>query len=118
MERLEDVLKRLGLGSLTPLTATVEEADEPEPPCPICRGSGYICYDVPRDHPDFGRAVPCKCRTEEISVARRSKLERLSNLGALTRHRFDNLIADGRNPESPDHRHRFKVAVTTAQAFA
>jgi DNA replication protein DnaC len=118
MERLEDVLKRLGIGTLTPLTATVDEADATEPPCPICRGSGYICYDVPRDHPDFGRAVPCRCRTEEISVARRSKLERLSNLGALTRHRFDNLIADGRNPESPDHRHRFKVAVTTAQAFA
>ncbi|HZT05617.1 MAG TPA: ATP-binding protein, partial [Chloroflexota bacterium] len=86
--------------------------------CPTCRGSGYICFDVPRDHPDFGRAVPCACRSESLAQQRRARLERLSNLGPLTRLSFDTLIADGRNPETTEHRSRFRSAVEAAKSFA
>ncbi len=35
--------------------------------CPICNGIGYISYDLPVGHPEFGRAYPCPCRTGESS---------------------------------------------------
>ena len=118
MERLEDVLRRLALGRLVPAVVEPPDPEPAQPPCPICNGSGYICYDVPRDHADFGRAVPCKCRSEELTASRRAKLERLSNLGPLTRLTFDSLIGDGRNPETAEHRNRFRLAVSTAKDFA
>ena len=49
--------------------------------------------------PDFGRAWPCSCRATTITDARRSRLERLSNLGPLTRLTFDTLVKEGRSAE-------------------
>jgi DNA replication protein DnaC len=73
---------------------------------------------VPVGHPDFGKAFPCECRQAQLQVDRRHKLEELANLGPLTRLTFDNLIAEGRNPETAQHRERFRRAVAAAQAFA
>jgi DNA replication protein DnaC len=74
--------------------------------------------DVSRNHPDFGKAFPCECKSVEFAELRRQRLERLSNLGPLTRLTFDTLIADGRNPETADHRHRFRMALAAARSFA
>src|SRR5581483_9485827 len=108
MERLQDVLRRLRVLDGFPASGDPDGAEPGPPPCPMCHGRGFICYDVPRDHPDFGRLFPCRCRAETLAVERRSRLERLSNLGALTRLTFDTLIADGRNPETAEHRQRFR----------
>ena len=43
------------------------------------------------DDPRFGRAEPCSCILDETGEVRRSRLERISNLGALTRFTFDAL---------------------------
>ena len=40
------------------------------------------------DDPRFGRADPCACVLQEATEVRRSRLERISNLGALTRFTF------------------------------
>jgi DNA replication protein DnaC len=37
--------------------------------CPICQGAGFLRRDVPVDHPDFGRAVPCQCKRTEMIPA-------------------------------------------------
>lgn len=29
------------------------------PDCPVCGGVGYVSYDVPVGHPEFGRMYPC-----------------------------------------------------------
>ncbi len=50
------------------------------PECPICKGRGFYVRDVPVDHPDFGRAIPCVCREEEY---RRRALMRLQAVGPL-----------------------------------
>jgi DNA replication protein DnaC len=36
-------------------------ASDPVPDCPICKNARFVRRDVPVDHPDFGRAVPCAC---------------------------------------------------------
>lgn len=38
------------------------------PGCEICGGIGYWQYDVPHDHPEFGKVHDCKCR--QIDPAR------------------------------------------------
>lgn len=37
------------------------EGPEPEYGCAACSGLGWLVYDVPRDHPKFGRTFPCEC---------------------------------------------------------
>ena len=73
--------------------------------------------DVPLGHPDFGRAIPCVCRGASLHAERRARLERLSNLGPLTRLTFDNLIKEGRSAE-PHRRERFRRAYTAAVEYA
>jgi len=43
---------------------------------------------LPVDHPRFGKAEPCECVLDEDDHVRRNRLERMSNLGALTRFTF------------------------------
>ena len=67
-----------------------------DPNCPICGGIGYLRRDLPIDHPDFGKIVPCSCRSEEITQSARSRLFRMSSLEALKNLRFDNFEKRGR----------------------
>jgi len=87
------------------------------PPCPRCRGAGFLRHDVPASDPDFGRLVPCSCRADELQGLRRQRLERLSNLGPLTRLTFASLHPEGRSAD-PVRRARFRGTVERARAFA
>ena len=87
------------------------------PVCPRCHGAGFLRCDVPPGHPDFGVPLVCPCRAEEVTTRRRTKLERLSNLGALTRLSFDNLDPEGRSGD-PVRAQRFRQAVEVARAYA
>ncbi|MGK2966795.1 MAG: ATP-binding protein, partial [Tepidiformaceae bacterium] len=66
------------------------------------------------DHPRFGKAEPCDCILDEAEDTRRSRLERISNLGSLTRFTFDTLIRSGRDAETGF----FPRAYDAAQAYA
>ena len=66
------------------------------PDCPICGGIGYLRSDLPIDHPDFGKIVPCSCRTEEITQSARARLFRMSSLDSLKNLRFENFEKRGR----------------------
>lgn len=117
MEKLGDLLRDLpfqamasGLGE-RPL-------EEAEPTCPLCDGFGYVRRDVPVGHPDFGSAITCECRAESIAQERQERLEQMSNLGPLTRLTFATVIPDGRNPQTPQHRDRFRRALGAARGFA
>lgn len=39
---------------------------QPEQPCPLCDGQGFVGYNVPVGHPLFGKIEPCECRTEQL----------------------------------------------------
>jgi DNA replication protein DnaC len=67
-----------------------------DPNCPICGGIGWLRQDLPIDHPDFGKIVPCSCRAEEVTQSARSRLYRMSSLDALKDLRFDNFEKRGR----------------------
>lgn len=74
------------------------EADEIEQAisdCPICGGSGFLRLDVPVTHPDFGKIVPCECRTSEIRSKELRRLRSVSNMSALAHYTFDTFIPDG-----------------------
>ena len=51
--------------------------------------------DVSVDHPDFGKAIPCRCKTAELQEMRLKDLRKASNLGLLSRLTFDSFVADG-----------------------
>jgi DNA replication protein DnaC len=67
-----------------------------DPNCPICHGVGYLRRDLPIDHPDFGKIVPCSCRKEEITQSARTRLFKMSSLEALKGLRFENFEKRGR----------------------
>lgn len=67
-----------------------------DPNCPICGGIGWLRRDLPIDHPDFGKIVPCSCRAEEVTQSARARLYRMSSLDALKDLRFDNFEKRGR----------------------
>ena len=96
-------------------------AEEPEPSpsslCPICKGAGFVYAGVLVGHPDFGKAVPCRCTREESSKECQTRLQRYSNLGSLTRFTFDNLLPEGRSG-APVSQEQFRRAYESAKAFA
>ncbi len=63
--------------------------------CPRCGGTGYYRRDVPVGHPDFGRALPCRCQAPAQQEARYERLHQASNLGMLKRQTFDTFVPDG-----------------------
>lgn len=85
--------------------------------CPLCKGKGWLRYDVPFGHPDFGKVVPCQCTAKEFEQERLTRLERYSNLGPLTRFTFDNLLPRGRSSD-PQNQERFAQCCQIARAFA
>jgi len=68
-------------------------------------------------HPDFGKALPCRCIVEESEEQRSARLRRYSNLGPLIRLTFDNLIEAGRS-SNPRDQETFALCVAAAREFA
>ncbi len=85
--------------------------------CPICRGLGFITRDVPVGHPDFGRAIPCQCKREELEATRLSDLRRASNLGMLSHMTFDSFLPDGIGL-NPEKQRNLRQAFAQARSFA
>jgi len=83
----------------------------------VCRGAGFLRLDVAPGHPDFGKLVPCRCRSQHQSQERRSRLERLSNLGPLLRFTFEGLNPDGRDAD-PLARSGFRKAYDGCREYA
>lgn len=72
---------------------------------------------MPVGHPEFGQLVVCPCRREEVAERRQRRLERLSNLGPLTRLTFDNLNPGGRSADAV-RQDRYRRIVERGRAFA
>lgn len=92
-------------------------AEDEEKECPVCKGRGWLRFDVPFGHPDFGRLAPCTCTEKDFEQEHLSRLERYSNLGPLTRLTFDTLMPRGRSSD-PHNQERFARCYQLAKDFA
>jgi len=94
-----------------------KEQESQEEVCPICEGLGYLRADVPVDHPDFGKLVPCTCHLNELVERRVEDLRALSELAILDRMTFESFVPEGRGLQ-PDERAILRWAYDEAQTFA
>ena len=85
--------------------------------CPICHGAGFLRRDVPVDHPDFGRAVPCVCKLRETRQAELADLRGSSGIVHLSQMTFDSFRPDGIGL-NPDRRKNLRQAHDLAAQFA
>ena len=121
MKRLDEILSKsrsnASSEAISGTSSAIAEdavAAEGDPGCTLCGGAGFVRRDRPVDHPRFGKAEPCDCVLDEAADVRRNRLERISNLGSLTRFTFDTLVAAGRSGESD----WFRTAYETAKGYA
>lgn len=63
--------------------------------CPICHGAGFVRREVPLDHPDFGRAIPCECKRRETHQATLDELRHTSGITHLAQMTFESFLPDG-----------------------
>ncbi|MCC9078587.1 ATP-binding protein [Litorilinea aerophila] len=91
--------------------ATQEDA------CPICKGTGYVVPDLPIGHPDFGKAVPCRCQAQARLEKRLRRLQTTSNLAALKHLTFERFIPEPAHLP-PDKVFNLRRAYDTCVYFA
>ena len=99
MENLGNILDRLGTANeLRNRIATNEpENDEKyELTCDVCDGKGWLTPNVPTGHPDFGSSITCQCRESDKIEDAAKKLLSYSNLGFLSRSRFEKTQINGK----------------------
>ncbi len=65
---------------------------------------------MPADHPDFGKALPCRCAAAEEQAEQQARLERYSNLGPLRGVAFAAL--------DPGRTEAFAAALEQARVYA
>jgi DNA replication protein DnaC len=68
---------------------------EGDPTCEICGGLGYVRYEVPEDHPQFGKIFRCDCRQAQANEARVAYLRKLGGLEHLANKTFENFKPEG-----------------------
>jgi DNA replication protein DnaC len=113
MERLGEAIARIRPRLQARIGDGPPEPD-PEPTCPICKDHGFVRYDVPLGHADFGRAIACSCRQGEI----RDRLARRSHLGALTDRTFETFLPAGRTPLPDSARRMLAESLEKCRMYA
>ncbi|MCY4528972.1 MAG: ATP-binding protein [Chloroflexi bacterium] len=94
-----------------------DEPDDSDNECKLCDGRGWISPNVPVGHSDFGTITPCQCQETRLVDEQHDRLLTYSNLGHLTRFRFDNLEPDGLS-DSEISRSQFRKAYDVARVYA
>jgi len=88
------------------------------PDCPICHGIGYVREDLPSDHPQFGRVVPCSCLQGRLQGRLTERLHRLSRLQQLEHLTFETFNPQGRLNNGAEQRDSLGRAYNQARNFA
>lgn len=106
-------------GADTDIWFSAEQREEgsPDPDCPLCKGAGFVYPLSASGRPDFSRVIPCQCTRQDLKKEKLTQLQQYSNLGALSRLTFDNLIPAGRHSEATAQQY-FTQAYKAAKDFA
>lgn len=89
-----------------------------DPDCPICKGSGYVRYDHPVGHPDFGKLQVCTCRQLQLDRFAYSKLFAHSQLDELNHLTFENFEPRGKGTYAPLLSDTIEQAYEAAHQYA
>lgn len=100
-----------------PVRAAIPSRDSDLPTCPVCGGVGFVTADVPVEHPDFGKAIPCVCRQQTHTERQLSRLQAVSHVGAMTYLTFESFIPEPAHL-SPDKAYNLRRAFETCTYFA
>ena len=73
--------------------------------------------NVPVGHAEFGTISPCQCQESRLEGEQHERLLTYSNLGHLTRFRFENLEPDGLS-DSEISKSQFRKAYDVARVYA
>ena len=98
MGDLSEVLKKIPIPRTNgdgPRPPSAEKPDDSDDQCELCQGRGWISPNVPVGSPEFGTIAPCQCQESRIESERYDRLLKYSNLGGLTRFKFENLERHG-----------------------
>ena len=85
--------------------------------CPICGGVGFMRRNVPVDHPDFGRAVPCECKIRETQQAEFADLRSSSGITHMSQMTFESFRPDGIGL-NPEKRKNLRMVYEIARRFS
>jgi DNA replication protein DnaC len=127
MEKLEQTLKNIAENSkkvgIKQLTTNSTDNSKPgktlgDPNCPICKGIGFISFDVGLGDPRFGKMEICPCRHKQVLEANRHHLYELSNLDALKDLTFESFQPRGRVGLGAQQADSLEQAYNQAQNFA
>ena len=104
-----------------PTSSNVDGTDETICPicgkAPICGGLGLVRYELPVDHPDFGKLFRCPNNPAENDQDWQRRVRGLSNLSAFADKTFDNFRFESLG-YSPDEQQTLQYALGAAMSFA
>ena len=98
MGDLSEVLKKITVPRTNgdgPRPPSAEKPDDSDDQCKLCQGRGWVSPNAPVGSPEFGTIAPCQCQEPRIESERYDRLLKYSNLGRLTRFRFEKLERHG-----------------------
>lgn len=127
-KRIDETLRKLAAAmpsgeSSSPDEETLRKSGvardlEGDPNCPFCHGIGFVRYDLPVGHPDFGKVHICVCRQAQVSQQVHRRLFALSRLEELSELTFDNFAPRGRVGLMPQQAESLQSAYNMARIFA
>lgn len=100
-----------------PRPPSSEKPDDSDDRCELCQGRGWVSPNAPVGSPEFGTIAPCQCQESRIENERYDRLLKYSNLGGLTRFRFENLEMHGLSG-SEASKNQFLKAWEAARSYA
>jgi DNA replication protein DnaC len=106
-------------GENTDIWSSDEKQPEPigDQSCPICKGGGFVHPRLSSGKPDYRRVIPCRCVKVVKDRVQEVRLQRYSNLGALSKYDFASLARTELTGDS-SKQERFKKAYEAAKVFA
>jgi DNA replication protein DnaC len=106
-----------GVASVRSARSLPDLRRDTQSPCPICGGLGFVVPDLPIGHPDYGRAVPCECRAQDIQARRLRLLQSVSMVDSLRRLTFESFRSEPSHLP-PDKQVNLRRAYETCMNFA
>lgn len=100
-----------------PLNVVCYDPQDPQQPCPICKGMGVIKYDVPPDDKRFGKLFRCPNHPVEVDEQRQRRMRRMSNLDAFEEKTFESFEVTVPGYSAKDQQN-LQTALATARNFA